>query len=62
MDTNSLDTVCKQGENFDENPVSQRFSTVELRESKLILWKENVKYTNWMGENPQILAEIFARI
>ena len=37
-----------QGENFDENPISQRFSPVKLGESKLILVTENVNYTNKM--------------
>ena len=41
--------------------IMQRFSPVELGESKLILEKENRKHTNLKRENPQIWAEIFAR-
>ena len=48
----NLEVVCMTStpviimENFDENPFLQRFLSVKLGESKLILIKENVKYTD----------------
>ena len=45
-----------------ENASALRISSVELSQSMLILVKENIKYTNYMEENPHLLKEIFAQM